>query len=218
VHRSQFLIEGGFPMRRNVLRALGALLLVGVLLVPLVATAHQTTTDAGYDIEYGWVNEPIIINQPNAVAINITKHAQVSASSTATATEAAPADVDVSGLVIQVLYGGQSKTLKLQPLGEDTPGKFVAPMMPTVAGLYTLQLSGKIDGNDIQTIQVQPEEANTPDLIQFPTGQDPTARLTASVAAAQSQAGTAMIVGIVGVVLGLVGASLGVYGLTRKSK
>ena len=198
-------------MRRVLLRAFGAFLLLAMLLVPLVASAHQTVTDAGYDIEYGWVNEPVIINQPNAVVINITKH-----SGTTTDTTAPPADVDVSGLVISASYGGQVKVLKLQPLGEATPGQFVAPMMPTVAGQYTIQLSGKIDSNDIQTIQVQPEEANTPDLVQFPVASDATAAMAAQLAAAQSQAGTAQTTALAGVVLGLIGTAVGVFALMRK--
>ena len=198
-------------MRRTLLRALGALLLLASLALPLVASAHQTVTDAGYDIEYGWVNEPVIINQPNAVVINITKH-----SDTTTDTAAMPADVDVSGLVISVSYGGQSKTLALQPLGEDTPGQFVAPMMPTVAGTYTIQLSGQINGNPIDTIQVMPEEANTPDLVQFPKAEDSSSALTAQLTTAQSQASTAQTIAIVGVVLGLIGMAVGVYALMRK--
>ena len=198
-------------MRRTLLRALGALLLLASLSIPLVVSAHQTITDQGYDIEYGWVNEPVIINQPNAVVINITKH-----SDTTTDTTAAPADVDVSGLVILASYGGQNKTLALQPLGEDTPGQFVAPMMPTVAGTYTIQLSGKIDGNAIDTIQVMPEEAQTPDVVQFPQAADASANLTSQLATAQSQANTAQTIAIVGVVLGLVGTAVGVYALMRK--
>jgi hypothetical protein len=197
-------------MRRTLLRALGALLLLASLLIPLVASAHQTVTDQGYDIEYGWVNEPVIINQPNAVVINITKH------STTTDTTTTPADVDVSGLVISASYGGQNKTLALQPLAENTPGQFVAPMMPTVAGKYTIQLSGKIDGNAIDTIQVQPEEAQTPDVVQFPKAADANAALTAQLATAQSQASTAQTIAIVGVVLGLIGTAVGVYALMRK--
>jgi hypothetical protein len=198
-------------MRRTFLRALGALLLLASLSVPLVASAHQTVTDQGYDIEYGWVNEPVIINQPNAVVINITKH-----SDTTTDTQATPADVDVSGLVISASYGGQVKTLALQPLAEDTPGQFVAPMMPTVAGKYSIQLSGKIDGNAIDTIQVEPEEAQTPDVVQFPKVADASAALTTQLAAAQSQASTAQTIAIVGVVLGLIGTAVGVFGLMRK--
>jgi hypothetical protein len=197
-------------MRRTLLRALGALLLLASLLVPLVASAHQTITDQGYDIEYGWVNEPVIINQPNAVVINITQHA------TTTDTTTTPANVDVSGLVLSASYGGQVKTLTLQPLAENTPGQFVAPMMPTVAGKYTLQLSGKIDGNAIDTIQVQPEEAQTPDVVAFPKVTDPNAALSAQLSAAQSQASTAQTIAIVGAVLGLIGTAIGVYALMRK--
>jgi len=197
-------------MRRTLSRALGALALLASLLIPLVASAHETVTDAGYDIEYGWVNEPVIINQPNAVVINIIPH------SSTTGTTATPADVDVSGLVISASYGGQIKILKLQPLGEDTPGQFVAPVMPTVAGKYTLQLSGQIDGNTIDTIQVEPEEANPPDLVQFPSLPDATAALNAKLDAAQSQASTAQTIAIAGVVLGLIGTGVGVYALMRK--
>jgi hypothetical protein len=198
-------------MRRTFVRAVGALLLLASLLAPLVASAHQTVTDQGYDIEYGWVNEPVIINQPNAVVINITKH-----SDTTTNTETTPADVDVSGLVISASYGGQIKTLMLQPLGEDTPGQFVAPMMPTVAGKYTIELSGQIDGQTIDTIQVEPEEANTPDLVQFPKVADTSSALAAQLSAAQSQASTAQTIAIAGVVLGLIGTAVGVVALMRK--
>jgi hypothetical protein len=198
-------------MRRTFLRALGALLLLAALLVPLAASAHQTVTNKGYDIEYGWTNEPVIINQPNAVVINITKH-----SDTTTSTTATPANVDVSGLVVSASYGGQNKTLTLQPLGEDTPGQFVAPMMPTVAGKYTIQLSGAIDGNPIDTIQVEPEEAQTQDVVQFPKVADPMAAITTQLAAAQAQASTAQTIAIVGVVLGLIGTAVGAYALTRK--
>jgi hypothetical protein len=198
-------------MRRTFVRAVGALLLLASLLAPLVASAHQTVTDQGYDIEYGWVNEPVIINQPNAVVINITKH-----SDTTTNTETTPADVDVSGLVISASYGGQIKTLMLQPLGEDTPGQFVAPMMPTVAGKYTIELSGQIDGQTIDTIQVEPEEANTPDLVQFPKVADTSSALAAQLSAAQSQASTAQTIAIAGVVLGLIGTVVGVVALMRK--
>lgn len=201
-------------MRRILLRVLGALALLAMLLVPLVASAHQTTTDAGFAIEYGWVNEPVIINQPNAVVINITP--VVTGTTTTTDTTATPPDVDVSGLVIEASYGGQTKKLALQPLAENTPGQFVAPMMPTVAGAYTIQLSGKIDGKDIQTIQVQPEEAQTPDVVQFPKAADATGALTAQLAAVQAQAGTNQLIAIAGVVLGIVGIAVGVFALMRK--
>jgi hypothetical protein len=204
--------QGGFTMRRVLLRAFGAFLLLALLLVPLIASAHQTTTDGDYNIEYGWVNEPVIINQPNAVVINITK----TVTATGTTTDTTPADVDVSGLVISASYGGQIKTLKLQPLAENTPGQFVAPMMPTVAGQYTIMLSGKIDGNPIDSISVQPEDAQTPDVVQFPKAADANAAVTSQFAAIQSQGGTTQLIAIAALVLGLIGTGLGAYALMRK--
>ena len=41
-----------------------------------------------------------------------------------------PVTDPTTGLTMTVSYGGQSKTLTLQPLGEDTPGQYVAPMLP----------------------------------------------------------------------------------------
>ena len=89
-------------------------------------------------------------------------------------------------------------------------------MMPTVAGTYTIQLSGKIDSNAIDTIQVMPEEAQTPDVVQFPQAADANAAVASQLAAAQSRANTAQTIAIVGVLLGLVGTAVGVYALMRK--
>jgi hypothetical protein len=66
-----------------------------------------------------------------------------------------------------VSYGGQSKTLTLQPLGEDTPGQYVAPILPAVAGLYTVDVTGKLGTTDMK-VEVQPEEVQPPDGVQFP--------------------------------------------------
>jgi hypothetical protein len=262
-----------------------ASLLTAVALALCVQTvfAHETVTVGDYDIEYGWVNEPVIVNQPNAIVINISKHMAMSgsvslmspmdgdavqgdqtdvsvmfdgldanardagvhwhlfmddkllsmipleqtkvtvtgltngshvlevrlsdgkhvdfgrpatitinvsgASDTGTpavsdamalsmndsgahdhtALSEAMADVDVSELVVEASYGGQSKQLTLQPLGEDTPGQFIAPILPTVVGAYTLKLSGRIDGTDIQPTEVDPEEVQGAELLAFPS-------------------------------------------------
>src|SRR6185295_5519920 len=78
------------------------------------------------------------------------------------------ADVDVSNLKIEVSYGGETKTLALQPLGEDTPGQFIAPLTPSRAGQFTVRLSGKIDQTDITPVEVQPEEVQSADVVAFP--------------------------------------------------
>ena len=78
-----------------------------------------------------------------------------------------PVTDPTTGLTMTVSYGGQSKALTLQPLGEDTPGQYDAPMLPAVAGLYTVDVTGKL-GTTAVKVEVQPEEVQSPDSVQFP--------------------------------------------------
>lgn len=287
--------------------------LVAIVFSVTLAFAHETVTAGDYDIEYGWLNEPVIVNQTNAIVINIAKqeamsHSEMSGSvmfmhptdgaevqgaetdvavmlsgldahaadsgmhwhlymddkllsmipvdqtsvkvtgltngshilkavlsdgnhmdfgdpattminvsgasdtgmamveggaemtmETTTHDHSAMAeDVDVSGLVVEVSYGGQTKQLTLQPLGENTPGQFVAPILPTLAGQYTIKLSGKIDGTDIPPVEIEPEEVQGADVLAFPV-----------VAQDQQSGQTSNWLAIAGFVFGLGGLVFG---------
>lgn len=140
--------------RKVVVSCLLAVMLASVYLGTV--SAHTTVTSGLYDIEIGWVNEPPIIGQMNAIVVNISDHASGAASK-----------ADVSGLTVTVSYGGQSKILTLQPLGEDTTGQYVAPILPTIPGLYTVDVTGKLADTDVK-VEVQPEEVQAADTVQFP--------------------------------------------------
>ena len=163
-----------------------------------IVLAHETVTVGDYQIEIGWVNEPPIVGQQNDVVVNVTKADSQSVQQ--------PVE-DVSGLTVSVEYGGETKTLTLQPLGEDTPGQYVAPILPTVAGKYTVNVVGKLGDTDIK-IQVQPEEVQAADTLEFPKSP-------------QSQQGAGLgLVGwlaIAGLVSGLAGLALAVVNM-RKSR
>ncbi len=184
-------------MKRITLSIIVAVLLAGLLAIFQPASAHQTITVGDYDVEYGWVNEPAIVGQPNDVVINITPK---SGSNT---------NVDVSALTIQAVYGGQTKALALQPLGENTPGQFVAPMTPMRAGQYTIHLGGNIGSTAFNT-DVVPEEVKTADVVQFP------ADAGQAAAASGSSFGLSGWLGIAGLVLGALGTALGLIALSRK--
>ena len=77
-----------------------------------LASAHTTVTNGPYNVEIGWLNEPPIVGQMNAIIMNLTTSDGKST----------PVTNSISGLTLTVSYGGQSKVLTLQPLGEDTPG------------------------------------------------------------------------------------------------
>ncbi len=166
-----------------------------------VASAHETVSVGDYDVEYGWVSEPAVVGQPNAVVINLT--------STITPTTGTPAEIDISGLQIMVVFGPQSKQLVLQPLGENTPGQYIAPVTPMLPGIYTIHLGGSIGSTAFNT-DVQPEEVKTADVVQFPAV-DPTAAFTTS-----PNLGLAGWLGIAGIVLGAFGTTFGVIAFTRK--
>jgi hypothetical protein len=117
-----------------------------------------------------------------------------------TATSETMVDVDVSELVVEVSYGGQTKQLTLQPLGEDTPGQFIAPILPTVVGQYTIQLSGKIDGTEIQPTEVEPEEVQGVEMLAFPVV---TGNQRAGIKTSDLLAVAGFVFGLGGLVLGL---------------
>jgi hypothetical protein len=198
-------------MSRLLLRSIvGMALLSSIFLLTGSASAHTTIIVGKYAVEIGWVNEPPIANEPNDVVVNVA--GAPSEGSTPAAgpapTQIAPESIDVSKLVVTAEYGGQSKQLTIQPLGEDTPGQYVAPMMPTRAGIYTIHLTGMVGDTAIDK-DVQPEEVQLPDLVQFP-------RLPGEQSSNSSGLGLAGWLGIAGVVLGAIGAVSGMIALTRK--
>ena len=156
--------------------------------------AHETINVGDYQIEIGWVTEPAIAGQMNAIVVNVFIG------------DEEPVE-DVSNLVVSVEYGGQSKTLTLQPLGEDTPGQFVAPMLPTIPGEYTVKLGGKLGDTDVSA-EVQPEAVDVPDTVQFPL---------VEASSQNSGLGVTGWLSIVGVVLGLAGFGMGFMALRKKS-
>jgi hypothetical protein len=309
-------------MARTLLHLVGALTLISLLLAPLTVAAHQSTPAGDYEVEYGWLNEPPIAGQPNAIVINLLEaqaedhHASAKISLMAPADGAtiqgdhtpveimvegaseseahwhlyvddqmvsmipldqttvtlsglsngshalkvslampshedmsepamahitvegaadsgspkvegvgstdehthdeheAFAEVDVSGLKLEVVYGPESKALTLQPLGEETPGQFIAPLTPTRAGQYTLRLTGKIVDSDIGRVEVQPEEVESAEVVQFPSAVE--SGPSGELAAAKAQASTAQILAIIGIVLGALGIGVGAFAFARK--
>jgi hypothetical protein len=137
-----------------------------------VVSAHTSFPTGPYVVEIGWLNEPPVVGQPNAIVVNLSAADQGDAAAgTPQATLAAPVKMDYSGLTLQVSYGGQSKLLTLQPQSEDTPYNLMGVMTPSVMGKYTVQVSGKLTGDLGSTdvnISMQPEEVVGIDSVQFP--------------------------------------------------
>jgi hypothetical protein len=142
-------------MKKRFLWFVGLFVFTALFLHVQPALAHESITVGDYTLEVGWLSEPPIVGQQNAIVVNVSKG------------EEEPVE-DVSSLTVTVSYGGQEKNLTLQPLGEDTPGQFVAPILPTVPGQYALKLGGTL-GDTAVDAEVEPEEVQSADTLQFPS-------------------------------------------------
>ena len=183
-------------MNKKLFKTACLITLIALLSRYQLVLAHESVTVGNYEIEYGWVNEPVIVGQLNAIVVNVSDTSSGSAQ---------PVE-DVSALVVTVSYGGQSKTLALQLLGEDTPGQFVAPILPTIPGQYTLIFSGKLGDTDVNNVEVEPEEVETADALQFP-----------NVTSAEQSANTGITNWLIylSLLIGLIALGLGVMGLRK---
>ena len=161
-----------------------------------IASAHTTVHNGPYNVEVGWLDEPPIVGQMNGIVMNLSTNDAA----------ATPVTTSTSGLTMTVSYGGQSKVLTLQPLGEDTPGQYVAPILPSVAGLYTVDVTGTL-GTTAVKVEAQPEEVLSPDTVQFPS---------AAATSSGNSLGLAGWLGVAGLVIALAAVVLGILAL-RKS-
>jgi hypothetical protein len=141
-------------MLRLIARCVALAVWIGLMTAPFTAEAHQEIQLGEYTLEYGWVTEPPMTGQPNAFVLNFTKGEQEHASGTPEAHEGV--EVDVSGLKVEVAYGGETTALVLEPVA-DKPGNYTAAFTPARPGEHTLRLGGTLDGFAVNA-EVQPEE------------------------------------------------------------
>jgi hypothetical protein len=187
----------------NFFRLLFVFAILAVLLLPAATVSAHTSFPTGpYIVEIGWLNEPPVAGQPNAIVVNLSAANQGASS--------APVKLNYSGLTLQVAYGGQTKFLTLQPQSEDTPYNLMGVMTPSVMGNYTVIVTGKLDGDLGSTpvsITMQPEEVVGLDSVQFP-----------NLAQGQASASTPAWMPVAGLAAGILGILLGVIALMRKSR
>ena len=185
-------------MKKQTLWLAGLLAFIALVLNFQFALAHEGITVGDYEIEFGWLNEPPVTGQSNAVVVNVST------------TSGEPVE-DVSSLTVNISYGGQEKALTLQPLDEHSPGHFIAPVLPTIPGKYTLHFGGTLGDTDVNA-EVEPEEVQPVETIQFPVEEN---------AASTEQAGQSTDLGMLNwltylsLLVGLIALVLAVMALRR---
>jgi hypothetical protein len=182
-------------MNKKVFWAAGLVTFMALVLSFQLVLAHESITVGDYEIEIGWLNEPPVAGQSNAIVVNL---------SNISTGQPQPVE-DISLLSVTITYGGQEKRLILQPLGEDTPGQFMSPILPTIPGEYTVLLEGQL-GDTLVDAHLEPEEVEPADTLQFP-----------SVESSGQSGGMMNWLIWLSVLLGLAGVGLGITAL-RKTK
>ncbi len=177
--------------------------------------AHERRAVGSYSFVVGWLAEPALINQPNAVDLRVSRAADASA---------------VTGLEqtlkVEVTAGGETTEVTMRPRF-NVPGAYDGRLIPTELGVYSFKITGTIEGEQVnETFTAGQgtfgliEEGNAfPNILA--TNQELEARIVALEAGGtededdSSNSGTTF--GIAGIVVGALGLVVGGIALTRKS-
>lgn len=144
--------------RRSFLRS-GALLLAASALLSgnSLVSAHEHRDVGGYTFVVGFLNEPAVQDEVNAVSVRITKAAPADATPATGEDEVAETPVEGLKLTVEVILGDQKVELPLEPKWGD-PGHYVAYLIPTQPGDYSFHVTGEIEGTAIdETFTAGPE-------------------------------------------------------------
>jgi hypothetical protein len=146
--------------------------------------------------------------------------------------------VEEADIQVQVLFGGPdsedvSETLTMEP-AFDSPGEFLAPIIPSRPGTYTFHFIGEAAGQQIDEFFTSgPDtfsEVAAPADIQFPV-QDPpvgdlaqgleqaqaeNTELAGQVEDAESSASSARTLAMVGIIAGALGVVVAIVAIARR--
>ncbi len=191
-----------FISRRLNLIVVILIMLIGIATLPSTALAHTRVEIGPYAVVVGWVEEPVIVGERNAILIEVTE-------------DEAPVIGLEGTLDATVLYAGRSFIGNVSPSG--TPGVYTVEIFPTVRGQYTVQLSGSIEDLEVDE-QIQPEEVLGANVLQFPEVQPDAVAMQDTITQLEGQLQTAYTLAIVGIVVGVLGVVIAVIALFRRQK
>ncbi len=121
------------------------------------ASAHITKQFGNLSIELGWNIEPALTDQMNAAQLTIY-----------TGSVDKPQYVinAVANLQTTLVYGTTTKSIEFLP-SPTTEGQYLAPILPTREGTYTVVFKGTINGQNIDT-QINLDDVASIDTVSFP--------------------------------------------------
>jgi hypothetical protein len=115
---------------------------------------HTEIQVGNYTIEAGWDIEPPLLNNLNNIVISVFENNN-------------PVRNAMKDLTISVNYGGLSKNLNFIP-SEEGPGQYLASIIPSQLGSFTINLKGTIGTQNINN-DIQIEDIEDSKKLTFPT-------------------------------------------------
>ncbi len=147
------------------------LLILFMLIIPSlagIAYAHTIDSVGDYRVEIGWMNEPVVSGETNAVEF------YVSPLEHGIEFENQVFQNGITGLKntvkINLLFKDESITLPLSP-DHNIPGKYYAFVNPTVSGFYQANILGTIVDTPI-SLSMHPPKVAERSYIEFPEPSD----------------------------------------------
>ena len=133
-----------------------------------IANAHTVDSVGDYRVEIGWMNEPVVSGETNAIEFyvsplepNLVLEEQIFKNGVS----------DLKKTVkIQLIYKDESITLPLSP-DHNIPGKYYAFINPTVSGFYQANILGTIEETPI-SLSMHPPKVDERAYIEFPEPSD----------------------------------------------
>ncbi|HJU58393.1 MAG TPA: hypothetical protein VJ583_01475 [Nitrososphaeraceae archaeon] len=117
--------------------------------------AHTEIKVGNYTIEAGWDKEPPLLNNLNDIVISVFDE-----------NDDSPVRNAMKDLSISINYGGLSKKLNFIP-SEERAGIYMADIIPSKLGTYSLNLKGTIGTQSINN-DIQIEDIEDANKITFP--------------------------------------------------
>ncbi len=112
-------------------------------------------------VKIGWVNEPPLVGDSNAVQLFIYNGTNDSAPPIA--------DTGLNNMKVTIQYGGQTKDLtSVFTASDDNPGEYDAEVIPTQLGTYNVIIQGTIGGVTIPSTTYPMQEVEAKDKYNFP--------------------------------------------------
>jgi hypothetical protein len=182
------------------------LAMVGLLLTIGLAGAHERRTVGSYQLIVGFLNEPAVAEEPNALSLTVQ---------TGQGNDAKPVEGLANSLKAEVKFGGQTMPLALTArFGQ--PGAYAASFIPTAEGAYTFHITGSIEGTNVdESFTSGPNtfaEVASRSTMTFPAKVPPVREVSAAAQSARDTADTARMLGIAGLVAGVLGLVVGAAG------